>query len=177
MPRNEILFENIRLLQQGIDLLQGLDDHLFCDTDGHHFDSAVGKHLRHCLDHYANFLAGLETGLIDYDSRRREPRLETDRRYAIAALRELNHRLEALAAAPLDRPITVAMYEGAGDGAPIANQSTVARELQFLLSHTVHHYALIALMLRLLGHHPAQEGLGVAPSTLRYLRSRQACAQ
>jgi hypothetical protein len=41
------------------------------------------------------------------------------------------------------------------------------RELQFLLSHTVHHYALMALILRLQGFNPAAE-FGVAPSTLQH---------
>jgi uncharacterized damage-inducible protein DinB len=46
-------------------------------------------------------------------------------------------------------------------------RSTVARELQFLLSHTVHHYALVAIRLRLAGREPAA-GFGVSPSTLRF---------
>jgi hypothetical protein len=47
--------------------------------------------------------------------------------------------------------------------------SSIGRELQFLLSHTIHHYALIALALRLQGYEPSAE-FGVAPSTLQYWR-------
>jgi hypothetical protein len=54
--------------------------------------------------------------------------------------------------------------------------STVARELQFLLSHTVHHYALIALILRLQGFEPGEE-FGVAPSTLAHWRREVVCAR
>jgi hypothetical protein len=43
----------------------------------------------------------------------------------------------------------------------------VARELQFLQSHTVHHYAVIHLMLLQQGIRPDPE-FGVAPSTLRH---------
>jgi hypothetical protein len=50
------------------------------------------------------------------------------------------------------------------------NRSTARRELRFLLSHTIHHYALIALSLGTRGFEipEALSGFGVAPSTLRH---------
>ncbi len=53
--------------------------------------------------------------------------------------------------------------------------SSVERELQFLRSHTVHHFALIAVILRLSGLEPGEE-FGVAPSTLRYRKENGVCA-
>ena len=52
---------------------------------------------------------------------------------------------------------------------PCWSRSSIARELQSLLSHTVHHYAFIAVALRLQGVEPASD-FGVAPSTLEYWR-------
>ena len=52
----------------------------------------------------------------------------------------------------------------------VLSQSTFARELQFLASHTVHHYALISIASRMQGIMPA-EGFGIAPSTLKYLQT------
>ena len=54
--------------------------------------------------------------------------------------------------------------------------STVARELRFLVSHTVHHYALIAMVLRGHGLDPGEE-FGVAPSTLAYWSETAECAR
>jgi hypothetical protein len=56
--------------------------------------------------------------------------------------------------------------------------SSLARELQFTLSHTVHHYALIALILRLQGFAPPAD-FGVAPATLQqWQRERElVCAR
>ena len=54
--------------------------------------------------------------------------------------------------------------------------STVRRELDFLLSHTVHHYALIAMSLRLRGL-PVPAELGVAPSTLEHWRRQGRCVR
>ena len=73
---------------------------------------------------------------------------------------------------PDGEPASILFERGEGltaDDAPWAD-SSVERELQVLLSHTVHHYALIAVALRLHGH-PVDEEFGVAPSTLRYWAS------
>ena len=45
------------------------------------------------------------------------------------------------------------------------SRSSLLRELQFALSHTVHHYAIIARQLRERGAEPGAD-FGVAPSTL-----------
>jgi hypothetical protein len=63
----------------------------------------------------------------------------------------------------------------------VLSASTALRELQFLVSHTVHHYAVIALILRARGLEPGPD-FGVAPSTLKYeqetsLQARAACAR
>ena len=52
-------------------------------------------------------------------------------------------------------------------------KKSVSRELQVLSSHTIHHFALIAMTLRLHGIEMDPD-FGMAPSTLRYLASRAA---
>ena len=49
--------------------------------------------------------------------------------------------------------------------------STLGRELQFLVSHTVHHFAMIGGMCSCLDV-KMEEGFGVAPSTLKYRELR-----
>lgn len=53
--------------------------------------------------------------------------------------------------------------------------STIRCELQFLQGHTVHHYALIATMLRSLGLDTSRE-FGMAPSTLIHENTVKASA-
>jgi uncharacterized damage-inducible protein DinB len=43
--------------------------------------------------------------------------------------------------------------------------SSVARELAFVISHTIHHNAQIALLAHRLGSRRLPPGFGVAPST------------
>lgn len=161
--------DNIYFLRQGAALLEALGDELFTSQPPIRM-SAVGAHLRHCLDTYTCFLAGLQTGRVDYDSRNRDPRLETDRAYALEALASIIRRLEASPLEEQDRPLLAAMDRGAGEQGEAAwSQTSVRRELQFLRSHTVHHYALIAAVLRVQGYEPPAD-FGVAPATLTYRR-------
>ena len=62
------------------------------------------------------------------------------------------------------------MQTGEEDGVPDWRPSSVGRELQFLVSHTVHHYALIRLLLEDHGIYAGEE-FGVAPSTLAHQRA------
>lgn len=152
---------NLQVLQQGLELLAQLDDEQYTLTAGSLFAYGVGSHLRHCLDSYACFLRGIPKGRIDYDQRERDELIAQDRQYATTRLEwTMGSLQESLLRQPLEEVLV------RQDG-PHWATSSVARELQFLLSHTVHHYALIALILRLQGFNPAAE-FGVAPSTLQH---------
>jgi len=173
MLGTQLIRENIRFVRQGVELLGQLHDEMYVKTVAPYFSSGVGKHLRHYLDHYESFLAGLAAGKIDYDGRQRDPRVETDRRYATEKMLSIISNLEALSEKKLANPILVKMNEVAENDRPSQwSNSTIGRELQFLMSHTVHHYALIALILKIQGF-DCDKDFGVAPSTLQYQRSRE----
>jgi uncharacterized damage-inducible protein DinB len=172
MQRESTLIdENIYALRQGLELIEQIDDELYSQAFEPFFYRGVGSHFRHLLDFYSCFLSGFEPGEIDYDTRERDEIVEKDRLAAIARMRTIINFLEELPAACDKRPVRVRMEDTrAGLDSPPWSSSSIRRELQFLLSHTVHHYALIALMLRLRGVE-AREGFGVAPSTLAHWRA------
>ena len=134
---------------------------------------AVGAHVRHVLDHYESFLHGLESGRVDYDHREREREVERDPELARERLEACARRLEALERSELDRPLVVRTESAPGRSREGA--SSLGRELLFLASHTVHHYALIAVLVRLWGVAP-DDDFGVAPSTLAYEQGAARCA-
>ncbi len=120
---------------------------------------------------------GLATDEIDYDARNREGPLETDRRLAMATALGFLADLDRIDGAIANRPLRITLRSVAGDDpAPDWSQSSLKRELQFLVSHTVHHYALIKELLRRTGF-DAGDGFGVAPSTIAALRHDPACAR
>lgn len=156
--------ENIAVLQQGERLLQGMDDLIYRRCSETVFRSSIGAHVRHNLDHYASFLAGLESGEINYEQRQREHVIETDRSAAMMRIGQICSLLEGLTG--FRRPLRLRVLDATSQGYSWANTS-VARELEFLLSHTIHHYAIVSIMCRL-GGMAIDAELGVAPSTLRY---------
>ncbi len=158
----------VAVLRQGIDLIENLDDVLFtqCGTPE---KASVGTHFRHNLDFVTNFLSGLETGKIDYNRRERNLQVETNRQLAISHFRNAIVGLEKLTTEKLEKKILVRSET-------IENlwcESSAMRELEFLQSHTIHHYALIEAKLVLQGFQVPND-FGVAPSTLEFWKSQTA---
>lgn len=159
---------NVHFLQQGIELLNDLDDLVYQKTDPPVYQSSIGKHMRHILDHYQSLIK-YKDNRIDYDTRERDERIETDKTYATSVANQIIENLNIFLTEPLllGENIMVRSNEGEETQNKIWSESTIKREFQFLLSHTVHHYALIAIILRIEGYKPDKE-FGVAPSTLRF---------
>lgn len=155
-------------LQQGIDLLIGLTDEQYTAIHPPVYNSGIGEHVRHILEHYQLFLDGLEVGRIDYDARLRDTRISADRASAIQRTRLLMDALSSLSDATTDATIEVNMAAASTPDAdaPLSD-STIKRELHYLQAHTIHHFALIAMIARLQGVEPP-DAFGIAPSTLQY---------
>lgn len=162
-----VIESNIFFLKQGIELLNDLTDELYTGN-GVYNKSGIGRHFRHIIEHYFSF-NDYSDHTIDYDDRERDIKLETERSYMIKEMKRVSKELEEFKNEPelLDIPIKVRSNEGIGEENSPFSTSTLRRELQFLISHTVHHYALIGLILKTMGYRPDPD-FGVAPSTLRY---------
>ncbi|MEM6795955.1 MAG: DinB family protein, partial [Acidobacteriota bacterium] len=158
--------QNLHFLDQATDLLEAVDDSRYTSKDSHGH-SSIGSHLRHVLDAYRCFLSGLEDGRVDYDARQREPAIEVSRSAALARIREVRGHLAELNERDRPRLLKVRADAAAWGEVDAWTDSTLGRELHFLLSHTVHHFALIAMTLRGLDFEPGK-GFGVAPSTLEH---------
>ena len=109
--------------------------------------------------------------VIDYDARARDPAAEQQHAVADERIRGLKAQLTELAGRAFPEPVAVHMRGGLAGEEALLGHSTVSRELMFLASHAVHHYALIRV-------HAMQQGIdlgadfGKAPSTLRHERQR-----
>lgn len=173
----EAVAGNLIVLEQAIDALERVPDAVYAGLGQAPGQSPVGAHFRHVFDHYRAFLAGVEAGAIDYDARERGTAVEHDRTLALATARGFASAIARLPLDTLPRRLQVSVRSVAGeDDAPDWSGSTVKRELQFLVSHTVHHYALIKLLLEQVGVETAA-GFGVAPSTLQARQRATACAR
>ena len=175
--RQSALIEtNVRWLRQALRLVGGLDDTSYTTTPRGLAPHRAGAHLRHILEFYRCFLEGLECSHIDYDARRRDDTIEYSREAASAAIRSIIRTLETSRDLYQERIIWVRMEDADSNAVREGfMESSISRELQVLSSHTVHHFALIAITLRVHGVE-IDSDFGMAPSTLRYLASKTAKA-
>ena len=152
----------IECVDQCGELLDGMPSEVFAYRgDG---NSSIGAHVRHVVDRCQSFFNGLDAGCIDYDDRKRGTSVETDVRAAMNALAETRGRFEAL---DLDtRGAEISVRELVHyNGEPTIAASTLDRELMGLITHSIHHLAIIAMIARATNH-PVSPNLGKAPSTI-----------
>lgn len=168
---NTLVAANIACLEQGLAFLNSLPPGRYGESCPEVFGSSIGGHMRHNVDHCAALLAGLPDGEVDYDARERNPAIEVEPQAAAGVLLKLREGFEALAETDLDQPLRIRMDDGGGSD---WSATSLRRELQFLLSHTIHHYALMVSIAARQGMQSFPEGFGVAPSTLSYQARRDA---
>lgn len=153
------------LLRELAEVVAGLSDSQYgaCESSG---GGAIGGHVRHCLDHVTLLLDGMESGIVDYDRRQRGTDVERNRHAAFDAISRLGQRLDSYVGRSLTRTLRVrAILDDSGPA--IEAISTLGRELMFVLSHTIHHNAMIAAAAKRLGGSVPQY-FGYAPATVAY---------
>lgn len=175
MSTSALIAHNVAYLEQALGLLDDVSDEQYTECRPPFFNSGIGEHLRHILEHYQCFLAGLDARRIDYDGRKRDRKISGDREHAVDVIRELIAAFEGRPVSDFDLRVRLDGSSDDSDADPWS-RSTTRRELQYLQAHTVHHYALIAFILRLQGSEPSAE-FGVAPSTLRHRRAVKPTSQ
>ena len=155
------------VLAQGELLLGVLDDSAYAAKIPQAFNSSIGAHYRHCLDHFRSLFDGFETGEINYDRRQRDARVETSRLIALNQTWDLLQMSERVSGWTLSDSIRVqSKLSYAIEESPAA-VSSLGRELMYCVAHAIHHYALIRVMVGMLGV-SLPGGFGIAPATLKH---------
>ena len=139
-------------------------------TDDPKGSSSIGAHVRHILDRFHCFFAGLAGASIDYDARKRDPEIEQNVEAAMFALGSVARRIERLHSLPFCSEL-IGVKESVLSSSPAVEiNSTLERELMGLIAHSIHHLDIIAMLARSFGHHMDSD-LGKAPSTIVYERA------
>ena len=155
---------NVQLLDQALALVAAFEA-----PGAPPYAKQVGPHLRHVIEHHEALLFGSRPGEVDYDSRARDRALEASPALARRRLLALQARLQACAH-QADPPLQVRGLCGLHGETPFTVGSTLNRELAFVASHAVHHYALLQAHCRQHGLVTA-EVFGVAPATVAHARA------
>ena len=127
---------------------------------------SIGAQVRHALDHIAAFVTAPSTSPVSYDHRERGTSVESDPASALRAIFRLKTALVDCNADCLATPLEVVTKVSA-TGESVRGWSSRGRELAFVQSHTIHHQAIIAMLLVIQGYAPPA-GFGYAPSTPRF---------
>jgi hypothetical protein len=146
------LFE---LLHQMRKMVERLDDVDYAMPSPGRTSGGIGGHVRHCLDHVTALLSATRTGLCAYDRRHRGTPIETSRAAAIDAITDLTTELLHLDTAALNAEVYVETQIDPS-GSMIVTRSSVGREVAFIVSHTIHHNAIVGQMM-------LARGLSVTP--------------
>ena len=133
------------------------------------FNATIGQHLRHIIELFICLNQGYETGVINYEKRKRDYRIETERELAI----ELLHSIYTSINKP-DKNIMLEVSYDEHSNDTIVIHTNYYREIAYNLEHTVHHMALIRVGINEVSAIELPSGYGVASSTIKY---RQTCAQ
>ncbi len=131
--------------------------------------ATIGQHLRHIIELFICLNKGYESGIVNYDDRKRDPPIETDKEFAGQLLQEISQSL--------NKPDKALMLQSSYDdstNSTITIHTNYFREVVYNLEHTVHHMALIRVGIMEISDIQLAEGFGVASSTIKY---RKECAQ
>ena len=134
------------------------------------FADHVGPHLRHVIEHFESWLGAVGSPHIDYDRRARDAALERNPARARERLHSIQQRLAHWPTLQLATPLGVRASIGMAGESSCTADSSFGRELLFVASHAVHHFALLKL-------HCRQHGIsigadfGKAPATVAHERA------
>ena len=158
---------NRETMRQAQRLVLTMADEVYTSTDERLYACSIGDHIRHVLEHYQRFLIGCKEGFIDYDARQHDHRISDDRNFAGSVIEQI---VEGLKELPPEDGVVKVKSKVSSDLAESVpeTRSTINRELQYLQLHTLHHFALMAIVLRTQGEDPPAS-LGFARTMLQSL--------
>lgn len=158
------------LLTQLVEVMNQLSEEDFKKPIDTLSGSSVGQHIRHTIEFFLCLMDGANKGEINYDERRHDKFIETDRKLAISVIQSID---EFLASKIDDHPMNLAAnYEVEGEEV-VSIPSSFYRELAYNIEHAIHHMALIKIGVRAIGEHiKLPQHFGVASSTVRYQKQQ-----
>lgn len=127
--------------------------------------ASIGQHVRHILEFYLCLRESQTTGLVCYDKRKRDIRIETGRNFAQEIIEDT---IAWLGQVKSDRQLILEANFSPSGNQEIHLGTSLFRELAYNLEHSTHHQALIKVGVKYLNHEGIlTENFGVAPSTVR----------
>lgn len=156
---------SIEVINQLKDLLNQLNPNEFTESLAVLNYSSIGQHVRHTVEFFQCLMNGTLTGIVDYDSRKRNLLIETNLPFTLNTLNEIESSIATELS--LNRRLTIRVNYGESGFELI--ESNFMRELVYMIEHSIHHFALIRIGIQEnFRHIQIEPNFGVAYSTIKY---------
>jgi hypothetical protein len=132
-------------------------------------NATIGQHVRHIIELFQCLEKGYDTGVVNYEKRKRDYQIETNKELASLLLKEIYQGLEKE-----NKDIILEAEDYCESMQVVSIPSNYYRELAYNLEHTIHHMALIRVGVNEVSSIKLPDEFGVAYSTIKY---RKECAQ
>ncbi len=132
-------------------------------------DSSIGRHVRHIIELFQCLEKGYDCGTVDYEKRKRDIDIETNKELACNLLQQISDCLGR----PNKDLLLSSLYDDHCNESIIIS-TNYYREIAYNLEHTIHHMALIRIGITEISDIALSEDYGVASSTLKH---RKQCVQ
>lgn len=155
-----------KTLNELSDLLSELSDNDFCCPCHDLSNATIGEHTRHIIEMFQCLENQYESGVVNYDNRKRDYLIQTNTAFAKECIDTILNQI--------DKPNKKLQLQQIVDGEELLIDSNYQRELLYNLEHCIHHQALIKVAIIQSKTIEIDENFGVARSTIEY---RKQCAQ
>ena len=143
--------------------LHQLSDEQYVQPSKTLFNATIGQHVRHIIELFLCLEKGYESGLVNYEKRKRDLVIETNKNFAKELLQKIYGALE--------KPNKAMLLESNYDEhteVSITVTTNYYREIIYNLEHTVHHMALIRVGINEVSPVVVPDSFGVASSTIKH---------
>lgn len=131
--------------------------------------ASIGQHVRHVIELFTELYAGYSSGTINYDKRKRDHQVETNRQLASQLLQDILLHINKE-----NKNLLLQCCFSTSDETSTCLQTNYYRELAYNIEHSIHHMALIRIGVNELHTLPIDDTFGVAAATVKY---RNTCVQ
>ncbi|MBK9479089.1 MAG: DinB family protein [Bacteroidetes bacterium] len=166
MKNNHLFEETKAVLMQLIESLNKLNYDEYTHKIEPLNNSSIGEHVRHITELFQQLEIGYNSGVLNYDERKRDVRIQQNLDFAIESIAKI---IESVTKE--NKKIQLITLLSANEN---QIETNYYRELMYNLEHCIHHQALLKIGFQYLGIDEIPDDYGVAKSTLAY---RKQCAQ
>ena len=166
MNNNSLAEEARDVLLQLVDCINQLNFDEYTKKNNLLSNGTIGDHTRHIIELFEQLLSGYDTENINYDTRKRDIRIQENIDFATESIANIITRL--------DRNDKQLILTTLYFNQEMNIDTTYYRELMYNIEHCIHHQAIIKIALLYFGKTEIIENFGIAKSTIEY---KKQCAQ